>query len=285
MSAKIKEIKPNEYSCNGKLLSFARPLIMAIVNVTPDSFYDGGKYGTIDDILIDAGNKLDEGADILDIGGASSRPNATEITEKEEWDRIKLILPELKKRFPDALISIDTYRSGIAEKSAESGADIINDISGGNMDNRMFETVARLNLPYILMHLNGTPQTMQNNDPYVDVVSTVKNELSLKIETLHKLGFKKIIIDPGFGFGKSLHNNYQLLKGITELKSLGYPLLSGISRKSMINKVIVTNPVTALNGTTVLNTIALLNGSDILRVHDVREAKQAVELVNIYKNC
>lgn len=257
---------------------------MAIVNITPDSFYDGGKYGTLDDILYDVEEKIRQGAHIIDIGAASSRPNAAVISESEEWERMKKILPGLRKQFPDILISVDTYRASIAERCAEFGTDIINDIGGGNLDQAMFETLARLNLPYVLMHIQGTPQTMQNNPSYADVVSDIKTEFEYKIKCLADLKFKKLILDPGFGFGKTLENNYEILKGLEAFTSLGLPILAGISRKGMINKVIGTNPVTALNGTTVLNTIALLNGASILRVHDVNEAKQAVELVEFYKN-
>ena len=284
MSTKISEIKPIEYSCNGKIITFNKPLIMGIVNITPDSFYDGGKYGTVKDVLQDVEEKIKQGADIIDIGAASTRPNATELSEREEWERLYENVNEIRKRFPNTLISIDTYRASIAERRAGLGADIINDIGGGNLDINMFNTVAKLNLPYILMHIQGTPQTMQINPQYENVVCDIKNEFENKIKELTKQNFKKIILDPGFGFGKTLENNYALLKGITELKKSGFPVLVGVSRKAMINKVIGTNPVTALNGTTVVNTIALLNGAAILRVHDVNEAKQAIELTEFYKN-
>lgn len=257
---------------------------MAIVNITPDSFYDGGKYSSLTDVAHDAEEKLRMGADIIDIGAASSRPNATSISEEEEWKRLKEILPGLRKKFPDTLISVDTYRASIAEQSAEYGADMINDIGGGNLDPEMFETIARLNLPYVLMHIQGNPQTMQDNPVYNNVVPDIRAEFESKINRLTKLDFHKIILDPGFGFGKSLAHNYTLLKNIHTFKELGFPVLAGISRKGMINKVIGTNPVTALNGTTVLNTIALLNGVSMLRVHDVTEAKQAIGLVEFYKN-
>lgn len=257
---------------------------MAIVNITPDSFYDGGKYSTLNDVLRDAEEKMMQGADMLDIGAASSRPNATEISEAEEWERLKEILPALRKKFPDTFISVDTYRSGIARKSAAAGADIINDISGGNLDAGMFETMAALNLPYILMHMQGTPQTMQANPSYINVVQEIKHEFELKIEALKQLGFNKLILDPGFGFGKTTEHNYLLLKHMAQYTEFGFPVLAGVSRKGMINKVIGTNPVTALNGTTVVNTMALLNGAKLLRVHDVTEAIQAVKLVEFYKN-
>ena len=256
---------------------------MAIVNITPDSFYDGGKFGSLTDVLRDVEEKIKQGADIIDIGAASSRPNAKIISEAEEWERLKDSLVGIREHFPKILISVDTYRAPIAERSAQLGADIINDIGGGSLDTNMFTTVARLNLPYVLMHIQGTPQTMQQNPTYTHVVNDIKNEFANKIEILHNLDFKKIILDPGFGFGKSLENNYELLKGLEAFKELNLPLLAGVSRKGMINLVLGTNPVTALNGTTVINTIALLNGASLLRVHDVNEAKQAIELVEFYK--
>lgn len=282
MNIKNSEINLIEYTCNSKSLTFIKPLVMAIVNITPDSFYDGGKYSNISDVLRDIDEKLNQGADIIDLGAASSRPNAKIVAENEEWERLVMYLPEIRKKFPNTFISIDTTSAANAKKSADNGADIINDISGGNLDPKMFETIAKLNLPYILMHIQGTPQTMQVNPVYGDVVKDVKNELLLKIEELNDLNFKKIIVDVGFGFGKTQEHNYKLLKDLKEFNQ--YPILAGLSRKSMINKVIGTSPVTSLNGTTVLNTIALLNGASILRVHDVTEAKQAIDLVQFYKN-
>jgi dihydropteroate synthase len=284
MSDKSKENISNSYQINAKTLSFEKPLVMAIINLTPDSFYDGGKYDDLNDILRDAEEKIKQGAEILDIGAASSRPNAKEIDEAEEWKRLEQPLKALRKNFPDTIISVDTYRSGIAKQSADHGADIINDISGGNFDKVMFSTISELQIPYVLMHIQGTPQTMQADPQYGDVVFEVKNEFEKKLEQFKKLNFNKIILDPGFGFGKNTEHNFQLLKQLSQLNDLGFPVLAGVSRKSMINKVIKTNPVTALNGTTVLNTIALLNGAKILRVHDVTEARQAIELVEYYKS-
>jgi len=285
MNTKINEKKTIEYSCNGKIIKFNKPLIMSIVNITPDSFYDGGKYDSESDVLKDVEEKINSGANIIDIGASSTRPNSDEITEKEEWQRLKDVLISVRANFPDILLSVDTYRASVAKKSAEHGIDIINDISGGNLDSLMFKTVADLNIPYILMHIQGTPKTMQNNPKYLNVVEEVKKDFESKITQLVNLGFNKIILDPGFGFGKSLENNYQLLKSLNIFSSFNYPILAGVSRKSMINRVIGTNPVTALNGTTVLNTIALQNGASILRVHDAFEAKQAIELVEFYKSC
>jgi len=284
MITKNNEIKSIEYKYNGKTLTFIKPLVMGIVNITPDSFYDGNKYDNVNDVLQGVEEKIIHGADIIDIGAASSRPGAKEITEIEEWNRLENILKEVRKKFNNIFISVDTYRSSIAQRSSDFGADIINDISGGNYDPQMFKKIAHLQIPYILMHIKGTPQTMQENPDYADVINEVKSELSIRANNLKGLGFNKIILDPGFGFGKTPRHNFSLLKNICELKTLGFPLLAGISRKSMINKIINTNPVTALNGTTVLNTIALLNGCNILRVHDVTEAKQAIELVEYYKN-
>ena len=285
MNTKINEKKTIEYSCNGKIIKFNKPLIMSIVNITPDSFYDGGKYDSESDVLKDVEEKINSGANIIDIGASSTRPNSDEITEKEEWKRLKDVLISVRANFPDILLSVDTYRASVAKKSAEHGIDIINDISGGNLDSLMFKTIADLNIPYILMHIQGKPKTMQNNPKYLNVVEEVKKDFESKINQLINLGFNKIILDPGFGFGKSLENNYQLLKSLNIFSSFNYPILAGVSRKSMINRVIGTNPVTALNGTTVLNTIALQNGASILRVHDAFEAKQAIELVEFYKSC
>ena len=285
MNTKINEKKTIEYSCNGKIIKFNKPLIMSIVNITPDSFYDGGKYDSESDVLKDVEDKINSGANIIDIGASSTRPTSDEITEKEEWQRLKGVLISVRANFPDILLSVDTYRASVAKKSAEHGIDIMNDISGGNLDSLMFKTVADLNIPYILMHIQGSPKTMQNNPKYLNVVDEVKKDFESKITQLINLGFNKIILDPGFGFGKSLENNYQLLKSLNIFSSFNYPILAGVSRKSMINSVIGTNPVTALNGTTVLNTIALQNGASILRVHDAFEAKQAIELVEFYKSC
>lgn len=284
MSTKSSEIKAIAYSCKGKTLTFIKPLVMAIVNITPDSFYDGGKFGSTNDVLRDVEDKLNQGADIIDIGAASSRPGAKELSEAEEWQRLENVLGPIRKNFPDTFISVDTYRATIAKKSADEGADMINDISGGKLDGKMFETMATLQLPYVLMHMDGTPQSMMHNAPYTNAVEEVTESLKNSVARLQALNFHKIIIDPGFGFGKSLENNYQLLKSLNTLKEMAVPVLAGVSRKSMINKVIGSNPVTALNGTSVLNTIALLNGASVLRVHDVSEAKQAIALVEFYKN-
>ncbi|MBK9283506.1 MAG: dihydropteroate synthase [Sphingobacteriaceae bacterium] len=257
---------------------------MAIINLTPDSFYDGNKYFETSDVMRDIEEKLAQGADIIDLGAMSSRPGSSEITLEEEWNRLTGTLKQCRKEFPDTFISIDTYRSEIAKRAAEFGADIINDIGGGNLDSKMHQTISEIQIPYILMHMQGNPKIMQENPTYQNVTTEVKDFFKNSIAKFEALNFNKIIIDPGFGFGKTLEHNYTLLKNLEEYTSLGFPVLAGVSRKSMINKIIQTNPVSALNGTTVLNTIALLNGAKILRVHDVLEAKQAIELVYYFKN-
>lgn len=219
---------------------------------------------------------LSEGADILDIGGYSTRPGATEITEKDELNRVQIAVKLVHREFPDCIISVDTFRSRVAHSAIDQGAALVNDVSGGSLDDGMFKTIADAGLPYILMHMQGTPQTMQKNPHYADVTKEILLFFAEKINMLKALGVKDIIIDPGFGFGKTLEHNYELLKNLEQLKVLELPLLVGFSRKSMVNKVIGTNPEHALNGTTVLNTIALMKGAKILRVHDVREAKEAI---------
>lgn len=271
------------YLTNGKQLSFERAQVMAIINVTPDSFYDGGKFSSVTDIIKDAEMKIYQGATILDVGAASSRPKALSISVKDEIVRLKVPLIKLRKEFPKMLISIDTYLSEVAEFGIDLGADIINDISGGELDDKMIDVVSKHQIAYVLMHMQGSPQNMQINPSYTNVVKELRDFYKGKIENCKCKGFEKLIIDVGFGFGKTLENNYELLKNLDEFAGFGFPVLVGLSRKSMINKVIQTSPVTALNGTTVLNTIALQNGAKILRVHDVKEAKQAVDLFEFYK--
>src|SRR6185436_411462 len=225
---------------------------------------------------------LDEGAAIIDIGAVSTRPGAKEVSEKEELKRLMPVLENLVKKFPGVIFSVDTYRSGVARKAVESGAAIINDISGGNFDKKMFETVGELKVPYILMHIRGTPTTMQQNPVYKNVVKELIIYFSEKIVQLKDHRVNDIIIDPGFGFGKTLEHNFEILRKLSLFKMLDCPLLAGMSRKSMINKVLKTSPENALNGTTVLNTIALMNGANILRVHDVKPAKEAIELFKFY---
>ncbi len=271
------------YLTNGKQLSFEKAQVMAIINITPDSFYDGGKFSNVSDIIKDAEMKVNEGATILDIGAASSRPDALEVTAAEEMKRLYDPLKELRNHFPNTFISIDTFHSEVAEFAINMGADIINDISGGELDAKMLETVAKHNIVYVMMHMQGTPQTMQHAPHYHDVVKDVTDFFKNKIAICENLGYDKLLLDVGFGFGKSTEHNYQLLAALKDFADLGYPVLVGLSRKSMINQIIHTSPVTALNGTTVLNTIALQNGAKILRVHDVKEAKQAIDLFEFYK--
>lgn len=272
------------YLTNGKQLSFDKAQVMAVINLTPDSFYDGGKFSSVTDVLRDAEMKIQEGATILDLGAASSRPGAAEVSAGEEIERLKEPLRELRAHFPHVFISVDTYRAEVADFAINSGADIINDISGGNLDAAMLPLMAKSQVVYILMHMQGTPQTMQHNPHYKDVVKEVGNFFRKKIEVCERLGIHKLIADPGFGFGKSLEHNYLLLKHLKSITELGYPVLSGISRKAMVNKVLHTSPVTALTGTTVLNTLALNNGAKIIRVHDVKEARQAVDLLEFYNS-
>jgi len=271
------------YLTNGKQLSFEKAQVMAIINITPDSFYDGGKFSSVTDIIKDAEMKIHEGATIIDIGATSSRPKAISVSVKDEIFRLREPLTKLRKEFPKMLISIDTYLSEVAEFAIDLGADIINDISGGELDSKMIDVVAKHQIAYVLMHMQGTPQNMQLNPTYENVVKELSDFYKSKIADCQSKGFEKLIIDVGFGFGKTVEHNFELLKHLHDFTEFGFPILAGLSRKSMINKVIHTSPVTALNGTTVLNTIALQNGANILRVHDVKEAKQAVDLFEFYK--
>ena len=267
-----------------KIVDFSTPKIMGIMNLTPDSFYDGGKYKDTDSLLQKAEDMMHSGADIIDIGAVSTRPGAHNVTIEEELKRIVEPIELLTKAFPDAIFSIDTYRSRVAEETIAAGAHIINDISGGTMDDRMFETIAKLQVPYILMHIHGTPDSMQKSAISENIISVVRSFFESMVEELNKLGVKDIILDPGFGFGKSLECNYKLLSDMNETRINNLPLLAGVSRKSMINKVLNTIPEDALTGTTALNTIALLSGANILRVHDVEEAKQVAKIINFMQN-
>ncbi len=270
-------------SCGGRLISLDEPRIMGILNLTPDSFYDGGKLNDENSILQQAEKMLKEGATFLDVGGYSTRPGADAVSVDEEKKRVIPALEKLSQTFPEAFFSIDTYRAEVAREAIQAGAHIINDISAGDDDAEMFATVAQLQVPYIMMHKKGSPKDMQLDPQYDDVVKEVIQYLSFRLEKLHLLGVHDVIIDPGFGFGKTLEHNYQLLKNLNLLRMLGVPVLAGVSRKSMINKILHTKPENALNGTTVANTLALLQGASILRVHDVKEAQQAVKIVNYYR--
>lgn len=257
---------------------------MGILNLTPDSFYDGGKYSEEGHRISQCERMISEGANIIDLGAFSSRPGADFITREEEKQRLLPTLEMLAKRFPETIFSVDTFRSHIAEQAYNCGADIINDISGGNMDDAMFKTMAHIKIPYVLMHMNGTPQTMQKIAIEDNVFEIVKSFFKTKVEELNALGVKDIILDPGYGFGKSLKSNYELLKLQEELRIDNLPVLSGLSRKSMVNKVLNISSKEALNGTITLNVIALQNGANILRVHDVKAAAQSIKLLEYYNN-
>jgi dihydropteroate synthase len=267
-------------NCKGKLIDLSSPKVMGILNITPDSFYDGGKYNSDTEILHQTEKMLNEGATFIDVGGYSSRPNAMHISEEQELKRIIPVIELLVKEFPDILISADTFRSKIAQECIKGGASMINDISAGTMDADMFNTIAELKVPYIIMHMQGTPQNMQNNTNYDDIVHEIILYFSNKINQLRALGINDIIIDVGFGFGKTLEQNYKLLKDLSLFKSLDLPILTGVSRKSMLYKLLDNTPDKSLNATTIANTIALLNGTTILRVHDVKEANEAIKIVN-----
>ena len=258
-----------------------KPLVMGIVNVTPDSFYDGGSCLTDNDLLRRCEAIIAEGGDIIDVGAVSTRPGAQEIDADEEMRRLDWALACLRKHFPDEIISVDTYRANIAKYVIENyGVDIINDISAGTLDSQMFETVAAFNVGYVLTHIQGTPATMQENPEYDNIMEDVIRYFLYCITRLRELGVKDIIIDPGFGFGKTIEHNYEILRHLKDLEIFELPILVGISRKSMIYKLLETDAQRALNGTTVVNTLALLGGANILRVHDVREAVECVKLVN-----
>jgi dihydropteroate synthase len=273
--------KPRYINTGGKLLDLNIPRVMGILNITPDSFFKGSRYQTDKEILKTATQMLEDGADILDIGGYSSRPGAEDISVKEEGDRVLKAIKLVRKNLPDAIISVDTFRADIASEAIiEFGANMINDISGGDGDNNMFSVVSKLNVPYIIMHMKGTPRTMQHQPAYDDIVADILKWFGERIFKLKSAGVKDIIIDPGFGFGKTIDHNFELLRRLSDFSIAGLPVLVGISRKSMIWKTLDISADDALNGTTALNAIALLHGADILRVHDVREAVQTVRLIS-----
>lgn len=266
-------------NCKGKLLSFSQPLVMGILNITPNSFFDGGQHNSMQNAVTQTKKMLDDGADIIDIGGYSSQPNADFVTEEMEIDRLIPVIDILVKMFPDIIISVDTFRAAVAEKAIEHGAAIINDISGGTLDENMFDVVGKHQVPYILMHMRGTPQNMQQFVDYDDLVSDIIYYFSERLEKAYQAGIKDVIIDPGFGFSKTLAQNYELLSKLNMFQHLDVPILAGVSRKSMIYNLLSISPKEALNGTTVLNTLALTKGADILRVHDVKEAIECVKIV------
>ena len=277
--------KPRYINAGGRLLDLEIPKVMGIINITPDSFYKGSRYIKDEEILGTATKMLEDGADILDIGGYSSRPGAGNISMEEEWSRVLKAAKLINRELPDAIISIDTFRADIAREAVlECGAHIINDISGGEADSRMFSIVEKLNVPYILMHMKGDPRTMQNNPVYEDIVADILKWFGERIFKLKSAGLRDIIIDPGFGFGKTINHNFELLRRLGDFSIAGLPVLVGISRKSMIWKTLDISVDEALNGTTALNAIAIFNGADILRVHDVKEAVQTVRLIKKVKN-
>jgi dihydropteroate synthase len=273
----------NSINCKGKLLSLDKPVVMGIINATPDSFYEGHLKLNIDEITALAGKMIQDGAAILDIGGLSTRPGSNAVSVQEETDRVLPVIEAIHNAYPEIILSIDTYNSQVAKMAVNAGASIINDISGGNLDKDMLGTVAGLQVPYICMHMLGTPATMQQAPVYGHVVKEVLDFFIKKIEACNHTGIKDVIIDPGFGFGKTIEHNFQLLKELAVLSIINKPVLAGLSRKSTIYKTLGINAADALNGTTVLNTMALLNGASILRVHDVKEANEAVQLFNAYK--
>jgi len=270
-------------NCNGKLLDLAVPAVMGILNITPDSFFDGGSYLTTGSQLKQVERMLDEGARIIDIGAVSTRPGADEPGHKGELERLLPSLKAIRRNFPSVILSVDTYRPLIARAAVEEGADMINDVYGGRFETGMMEMVASLNVPYIIMHMKGDPQNMQENPSYSDVVAEVCYFFEKQTAEARQKGIKGIILDPGFGFGKSVEHNYRLLSGLERLTSLEMPVLVGLSRKSMICKVLAVSPGNALNGTTVLQTIALMKGACILRSHDVKEAVETVDLLETLK--
>ncbi len=271
---------PWTLNIKGKLLTIDGPEVMGVINVTPDSFYTGSRKRTEDQILAEAEMMIREGARFVDIGGYSSRPGAEHISEDEEMNRVIGSIEALHKAFPDLIISIDTFRSGVADQAIAAGASVINDISGGDLDDEMVEIVKKHRVPYIMMHMKGTPQNMKEKTQYEDLVKEIIYSFSSKIRGLSGMGISDIIIDPGFGFAKNIDQNFELLSRLDALNIVGRPVLVGLSRKSMIYKTLNIDPEEALNGTTVVNTLALLKGASILRVHDVKEAVEVVKLVN-----
>lgn len=271
-------------NCKGQLIDLASPKVMGILNVTPNSFFDGGKYKTESVILSQVGKMLTDGATFIDVGAYSSKPSAEFVSEKEELNRIVPVVNLILEKFPDCLISIDTFRSEVAKVCLENGAAIINDISAGNLDDKMLETIAKYNVPYIMMHMRGTPQTMQTMTNYDNIVKEMLFYFSERVAKARSYGINDLIIDPGFGFAKTLEQNYEVLRKLGLFEMLELPLLAGFSRKSMIYKTLHSTAEEALNGTSVLNTIALTKGAKILRVHDVKEAMECVTLFNKLNN-
>jgi dihydropteroate synthase len=271
-------------NCNGKLIDLTSPKVMGILNVTPNSFYDGGKHLEEKVILKQVEKMLSEGATFIDVGGYSSKPNTEEVSEEQELQRILPVVQNIIKEFPNTVISIDTFRSKVAQAAVENGAAIINDISSGNLDGNMMKTVAQLQVPYIMMHMKGTPQTMQSLAHYENIVKEMLFYFSEKIAQARSFGINDLILDPGFGFAKTVEQNFEVLSKLELFQITELPILAGLSRKSMIYKTLDTKAEFALNGTTSLNTISLLKGTKILRVHDVKEAVECVQLFTQLKN-
>ena len=268
-------------NCCGKLVNLQRPHVMGVLNLTPDSFYDGGKYNSEDAILAQVALMLNEGATFIDIGGSSSRPGSKMPSVEEEWSRIGKAITLIKQHFAAVLISVDTVYSVIAKRAVDSGVCMINDVSAGLIDSRMIETVAALKVPYLMMHMKGLPENMQDNPVYDDVLKEIIDFFSKQLSLCRKVGITDILIDPGFGwFGKTIEHNFELLSKLNLLKIVGLPVVAGLSRKGMIWKTLDVSPAEALNGTTALNMVALMNGARILRVHDVKEAMQCIKLFN-----
>ena len=277
----VKDIITTKHLLNlrGRLYDFEEPMVMGVLNLTPDSFYDGGRYDTLGKIIIQTKKMLDEGATIIDIGGYSSRPGASHIETREEIKRVVPVISALVSEFNDILISVDTFRSEVAQEAIEAGACMINDISGGSMDGHMMKTIASLQVPYVVMHMRGTPRDMQEQTNYEDLLLSIIGHLNQLVHELNDAGIKDIIIDPGIGFAKTVDQNYEILHFLDYFKVLERPLLIGLSRKSMIYKALDVGPDDSLNGTTALHSIALSKGADILRVHDVKEAVQTIKLL------
>jgi dihydropteroate synthase len=275
--------KKYSLNCRGKLINLSTPKVMGVLNVTPDSFYDGGKFRTKREILKKTDQMIEEGAFIIDVGAYSSRPGADHISVDIEKQRLGFALAAIRTAFTEIIVSADTFRSQVANIAVRDyEVDIINDITAGKADENMFNTIAELNVPYVMMHIKGTPQNMQKNPTYDNVIEEIIKYFSEKVQAAKLAGVCDIIIDPGFGFGKTIEHNYQILSRLDDFKIFELPLLVGLSRKSMIYKPLETNPQGALNGTSVLNTIALMNGANILRVHDVKEAMEAIKLYSLY---
>ncbi|MCE6987691.1 dihydropteroate synthase [Dyadobacter sp. CY323] len=272
------QVSKKTLNIRGRLVDLSTPVVMGILNITPDSFYSGSRVYETNEITDVAGKMLDEGAGMIDVGGYSTRPGARHIEPGEEKERVASAVEPLAKYFPDLILSVDTFRSDVAELAVQKGASMINDVAGGTLDAKMFATAARLKVPYILMHMRGTPQTMNQMTAYKQLVPEILTDLQEKILALRALGVSDLIVDPGFGFAKTIEQNFALMKSLSEFHLLGYPLLAGISRKTTIYKTLNISANDALNGTTVLNTLALTQGAAILRVHDVKPAVEAVKL-------